>query len=160
MQLKNTTEAPIKFLVRTNAGATVTIKDGNGNDITKPEAPKVTLIVIPALATVELEDDLYECMVSAKTKVQEYDIVLAPVQGIGTKEKPVMRKTYEPTGKYKTTSLLKERISVGDLVVVEKPKLKVSLKEMAEALKALKINVSPSTHSDEEVQDLYERLCI
>ena len=134
MRLRNTTEAPISFLVRMNPTEKVT------------------------MAEVELDDDIFEKMLATKTTAQVYEDVWEPIEGVKDPKAQTKRLVKMPTGKTKVISLVGERIKCGDLVVTEKPKSKITLVEMVAKLKEMKINVTKESHTEEDVIALYEKL--
>ena len=134
MRLRNTTEAPISFLVRMNPTEKVT------------------------MAEVELDDDIFEKMLATKTTAQVYEDVWEPIEGVKDPKVQTKRLVKMPTGKTKVISLVGERIKCGDLVVTEKPKSKITLVEMVAKLKEMKINVTKESHTEEDVIALYEKL--
>lgn len=161
MRLRNKTEAPIMFYARTNAGAVVEVRGPNGESYSKEETPKATLICIPAEAEVEIEDDLWRLAIKGTTTVRVYTKVKEVIPGAIIDGKPVYKTVLEPTGATKKVNLLQERIRVGDLEITERVKNSdVELPAMIKALAAKKITVSKETHTIEEINDLYNTICI
>ena len=158
MRLRNTTEAPISFLVRMNPTEKVTVILDNGQEMEKPAKPVLRHIAIPTMAEVELDDDIFEKMLATKTTAQVYEDVWELIEGIKDPKVQTKRLVKMPTGKTKVISLVGERIKCGDLVVTEKPKSKITLVEMVAKLKEMKINVTKESHTEEDVIALYEKL--
>lgn len=157
MKVRNTTEAPIQFMVRTNAGETVTLRDQKGNEYTEEAKPNLVHVYIPALAEVELDDKVWETLGEAKTTVQEYEVEESEYEQFDEKM-TYKKRTKLPTGKLKTVSLLKIRLEKGDLKVTEKAKSTLTLQEKAEKLKDLGIPITKDTHTAEQVENLYEKV--
>ena len=158
MQVRNNTEAPIMLIARTNAGKMVEYVDNAGNKISKPEEPRTELIAIPASATVEIDDTLWLQATSGKTTIREHKEVKEVIPGQLLDKKPVYRTIMEPTGKTREVNLVNERIKAGDLIIVEKVKSKVTTADMIKALASKKITATKESHTEEEIQSLYETL--
>ena len=158
MRLRNTTQAPISFLVRMNPNEKVEVTLDNGSTIQKPAKPVLKHIAIPSEAEVELDDDIFEKMTKTKTTAQVYDEQWEDIDGLKDPKIKLKRKILVPTGKTRTISLVQERIRMGELVITEKPKSKATIQEMVDKLREMKINITKESHSNEEVTDLYERL--
>lgn len=159
MQVRNNTQAPIMLNARTNAGKVVKFVTEQGIEITKPETPQTTLIAIPAEATVEIDDKLWIQATSGKTTVREMKEVTEVIPGAIIDKKPVYRTFNEPTGVTREVNLIAERVRIGDLTIVEKVKSEVTLAAMIKALAEKKLTVSKETHTEAEIQSLYETLC-
>ena len=158
MRLRNTTQAPISFLVRMNPNEKVEVTLDNGSTIQKPAKPVLQHIAIPSEAEVELDDDIFEKMTMTKTTAQVYDEQWEDIDGLKDPKVKLKRKILVPTGKTRTISLVQERIRMGELVITEKPKSKATIQEMVDKLREMKINITKESHSNEEVTELYERL--
>jgi len=117
VRLRNTTEAPISFLVRMNPTEKVTVILDNGQEMEKPAKPVLRHIAIPTMAEVELDDDIFEKMLATKTTAQVYEDVWEPFEGIKDPKVQTKRLVKMPTGKTKVISLVGERIKCGDLVL-------------------------------------------
>ena len=158
MRLRNTTQAPISFLVRMNPTEKVEVILDNGSTIQKPAKPVLKHIAIPSEAEVELDDDIFEKMTKTKTTAQVYDEQWEDIDGLKDPKVKLKRKLLVPTGKTRTISLVQERIRMGELVITEKPKSKLTTQQMVEKLKEMKIVITKETHSEEDVLSLYEKL--
>lgn len=158
MRLRNTTQAPINFLVRMNPDEKVEVILDNGTTIQKPAKPVLKHIAIPSEAEVELDDDIFEKMTKTKTTAQVYDEQWEDIEGLKDPKVKLKRKILVPTGKTKTISLVQERIRMGELVITEKPKSKLTLQQMVEKLKEMKIIITKESHTEEDVTALYEKL--
>ena len=158
MRLRNTTEAPISFLVRMNPNEKVEVILDNGTTIQKPAKPVLKHIAIPSEAEVELDDDIFEKMSKTKTTAQVYDEQWEDIDGLKDPKVKLKRKILVPTGKTKTISLVMELVSLGNLVITEKPKSKLTTQQMVEKLKEMKIVITKETHSEEDILSLYEKL--
>ena len=158
MRLRNTTQAPISFLVRMNPNEKVEVTLDNGSTIQKPAKPVLKHIAIPSEAEVELDDDIFEKMTKTKTTAQVYDEQWEDIDGLKDPKVKLKRKILVPTGKTRTISLVMELVSLGNLVITEKPKSKLTTQQMVEKLKEMKIGITKETHSEEDVISLYEKL--
>ena len=158
MRLRNTTQAPISFLVRMNPNEKVEVTLDNGSTIQKPAKPVLKHIAIPSEAEVELDDDIFEKMTKTKTTAQVYDEQWEDIDGLKDPKVKLKRKILVPTGKTRTISLVMELVSLGNLVITEKPKSKLTTQQMVEKLKEMKISITKETHSEEDVISLYEKL--
>ena len=158
MRLRNTTQAPISFLVRMNPNEKVEVTLDNGSTIQKPAKPVLKHIAIPSEAEVELDDDIFEKMSKTKTTAQVYDEQWEDIDGLKDPKVKLKRKILVPTGKTRTVSLVMELVSLGNLVITEKPKSKLTTQQMVEKLKEMKISITKETHSEEDVISLYEKL--
>ena len=158
MRLRNTTQAPISFLVRMNPNEKVEVTLDNGSTIQKPAKPVLKHIAIPSEAEVELDDDIFEKMTKTKTTAQVYEEQWEDIDGLKDPKVKLKRKILVPTGKTRTISLVMELVSLGNLVITEKPKSKLTTQQMVEKLKEMKISITKETHSEEDVISLYEKL--
>ena len=158
MRLRNTTQAPISFLVRMNPTEKVEVILDNGSTIQKPAKPVLKHIAIPSEAEVELDDDIFEKMTKTKTTAQVYDEQWEDIDGLKDPKVKLKRKILVPTGKTRTISLVMELVSLGNLVITEKPKSKLTTQQMVEKLKEMKIVITKETHSEEDILSLYEKL--
>lgn len=158
MRLRNTTQAPINFLVRMNPNEKVEVILDNGTTIQKPAKPVLKHIAIPSEAEVELDDDIFEKMSKTKTTAQVYDEQWEDIDGLKDPKVKLKRKILVPTGKTRTISLVMELVSLGNLVITEKPKSKLTTQQMVEKLKEMKISITKETHSEEDILSLYEKL--
>ena len=158
MRLRNTTQAPISFLVRMNPNEKVEVILDNGTTIQKPAKPVLKHIAIPSEAEVELDDDIFEKMTKTKTTAQVYDEQWEDIEGLKDPKIKLKRKILVPTGRTRTISLVMELVSLGNLVITEKPKSKLTTQQMVEKLKEMKIVTTKETHSEEDVISLYEKL--
>ena len=129
--------------------------------IVKAEYPQSTLICVPALAEVEIEDELWKQATKGTTTVKIYAEVLEVIPGATMDGKPVYRTIFEPTGATKKVNLVAERIRCGDLEITEKVKgTEVEVPAMIKALAKKKITVTIETHTLDEINDLYQTLCV
>lgn len=161
MRLRNKTEAPIMFYARSNAGKVVEVTGTSGEKFSKEEHPKATLICVPAEAEVEIDDELWKLALLGTTTVKVYAKVQEVIPGALMDGKPVYKTVMEPTGATKKVNLLQERIKAGDLEITERVKgSEAELPVMIKALAAKKISVSKETHTVEEINDLYNTICI
>ena len=158
MRLRNTTQAPINFLVRMNPDEKVEVILDNGTTIQKPAKPVLKHIAIPSEAEVELDDDIFEKMSKTKTTAQVFDEEWEDIEGLKDPKIKLKRKILVPTGRTRTISLVMELVSLGNLVITEKPKSKLTTQQMVEKLKEMKIVITKETHSEEDVLSLYEKL--
>lgn len=158
MRLRNTTQAPISFLVRMNPDEKVEVILDNGSTIQKPAKPVLKHIAIPSEAEVELDDDIFEKMSKTKTTAQVFDEEWEDIEGLKDPKIKLKRKILVPTGRTRTISLVMELVSLGNLVITEKPKSKLTTQQMVEKLKEMKIVITKETHSEEDVLSLYEKL--
>lgn len=158
MRLRNTTQAPINFLVRMNPDEKVEVILDNGTTIQKPAKPVLKHIAIPSEAEVELDDDIFEKMSKTKTTAQVFDEEWEDIEGLKDPKIKLKRKILVPTGRTRTISLVMELVSLGNLVITEKPKSKLTTQQMVEKLKEMKIVTTKETHSEEDVLSLYEKL--
>ena len=158
MRLRNTTQAPINFLVRMNPDEKVEVILDNGTTIQKPAKPVLKHIAIPSEAEVELDDDIFEKMSKTKTTAQVFDEEWEDIEGLKDPKIKLKRKILVPTGRTRTISLVMELVSLGNLVITEKPKSKLTTQQMVEKLKEMKIVITKETHSEEDVISLYEKL--
>ena len=158
MRLRNTTQAPISFLVRMNPTEKVEVTLDNGSTIQKPAKPVLKHIAIPSEAEVELDDDIFEKMTKTKTTSQVYNEQWEDIEGLKDPKVKLKRKILVPTGKTRTISLVMELVSLGNLVITEKPKSKLTTQQMVEKLKEMKIIITKESHTEEDVTALYEKL--
>ena len=87
--------------------------------------------------------------------------VLEVIPGATMDGKPVYRTIFEPTGATKKVNLVAERIRCGDLEITEKVKgTEVEVPAMIKALAKKKITVTIETHTLDEINDLYQTLCV
>lgn len=157
MKVRNKTEAPIQFMVRTNAGEMVTLRDQKGNEYKEEAMPKLQHIYIPAAAEVELDDKVWEAMMATKTTVQKYEEEFGEFEQFDEKTL-YKRRTLLPTGVFQEINLIKQRVDSGDLVVTEKAKSTLTVQEKAKKLLDMNIPITKDSHTAEEIEVLYSKI--
>lgn len=159
MRVRNLSEAPIMINAYINAGKTTSHQDGHGNKVTKPEPPQHTLICIPAVCEVEIDDTLWEQATSGKTRVQIFEEERELIPEAKIDGKPVYQTVLVPTGKFRDVNLIQERVKKGDLEITMKVASKLSLADKLKNLAIKKVVVTAETHTEEEIDSLHMTLC-
>ncbi|ARM70543.1 hypothetical protein HOR75_gp17 [Shewanella phage SppYZU05] len=161
MQVKNDTEHYLGFTVRMNAGEKVHGFDANGNKITKDAQPDLRSIRIPAGATVELEDRVWELALETKSQRQGITLEIEDVQAGARKESnvaPEKMSVVHGDGNYKTFYPVRELVKAGKLVVIEKPACKLTVEQMRDKIAEAQGYPLPKEVSDELITAQYERM--
>lgn len=139
MQVQNTTDAYQGFTVRTNPDEMVHGTDAHGNKISRKALPQLVTVRIPPLATVEIEDPIWEAALLIRAKRQGIQIVKDPITiGSDNKEKKSEHhiQTVVADGVYKSYHPVREMVKNGVLVVVKAPELKITMEEMRKAIES------------------------
>ena len=109
MQLRNNETRNVQFFYRDEDGA-------------------VQFVHIPAKATVELDDKIFNQLLKSKTQVSIMELRETTIEGdtrvtmVDSKKDAVIKEYYD-TGKTKTVSLVQYSIDNGDLTIVERVKV-------------------------------------
>lgn len=121
------------------------------------EKKALDFVHIPAGATVELDDEIFEQICKPMTVVEKHDLVIQKVEAetpILMDKKDVVVKEYYPTGLTKKVNLVKEMIRTGVLTVVSR--VEVSVEEKAKFLNSQGIGVKEL--EAEQIDALYNKL--
>lgn len=121
------------------------------------ETKALDFVHIPAGATVELDDVIFEQVCKPLTVVEKQELVIQKVEAetpILMEKKDVVIKEYYSTGVTRKVNLVKELIKSGALTVVSR--VEVSDEVKAKFLNAQGIGVKDL--SPEQINDLYNKL--
>lgn len=137
MQLRNNRDfSNVQFNAYVNRGEAVSYRDPlTGATLSKAAKPVYKLIHIPPLATVEIDDELWNaiadgcfCTIKVQEEVREEIEVLSLGKG-KDKDKKATRSVLMPTGETKRVNLVDEMIKSGRITIVVEPKSKLTLEE-------------------------------
>jgi len=155
MQFRNTTDIPATITVRLNPGVKVSGVDINGNNVTKFEQPRLHTVHIPALATVEIEDGVWEKAWDTKSIVSEQ--VIEKQECAGFKKSDESTHHYisvaMKTGKTSVVFPIRERVKSGEFEIVKAPKIKLTSAEVIAELKSRGVSTELE---GQELIDLYK----
>lgn len=161
MQVRNNREhSNVQLNAYVNRGETVDYRDAlTGQKLTKPAKPSYKLIHIPPLATVEIDDKLWEAATFGSTTIKIMEEVQEPIEGLTLgKDKVATKSVLMDTGKTKKVNLVEEMVKEGRITIVVPPKSTLTKEEMQTELKAK--GVPTANDADEEtVVDLYNKVC-
>ena len=154
MQFQNTTAQPITITVRLNAGTKITGIDGHGNKITREETPRLHTVHIPAEATVEIEDHIWEKAWETKNRVDVYTIDEQKCAGWVESDTSTQHMIKVPmrTGETITVYPIREYVKSKEIVIVKPVALKIT---EAEVLAALLEKGVDTKLEGQELIDLY-----
>lgn len=117
----------------------------------------VDFVHIPAGATVELDDKIFELLCKPLTTVDVQKRVIEEIQSeapVTMDKKPLKVTEFYETGKTKVVNLFREQIKTGDFIVVERAAVtkESMLKVLAQS------GVDAAKLSDEQIVALYDKL--
>lgn len=137
MQLKNNLESNLQFFFRKNH--------------------EVDVVHIPGGSTVEIDDAIWNQLISSTTRVEQKRRIETEIEGDASvsidKQKAVI-VDYVGTGEYKTINIVASHIKAGDIKVVERPK--VGMADIDSILKENGIDISKMP--DDAKLAVYEKL--
>lgn len=125
--------------------------------ITKNGKADVDFVHIPAGATVELDDKIFEALCKPLTTINEMEMREEEIESevpVQMDKKNVRIKEFYETGKTKVVNLFKEQIKAGDFTVVSRAA--VTKEAMLKVISQAGIDASKMT--DEQVVALYDKL--
>lgn len=162
MQVKNNTQAYQGFTVRTNPGENVETVDAQGNKIVKPAMPILRTVRIPPEATVEIEDKVWEAAMATKSTRQKVTLEKEPV-AIGSDQADAKATNFilNPVGDgvQRAYFPIREMVKEGILVIVEQPKLSLTLEDMRKAIETAQGFALPKEISEEKLIQHYHKIC-
>ncbi|AEJ81445.1 gp69 [Erwinia phage vB_EamM-Y2] len=125
--------------------------------VTKNGKPDVDFVHIPAGATVELDDAIFEALCKPLTTVSVMEMKEVEIEGevpVQMDKKNVLIKEFYETGKTKVVNLFKEQIKAGDFTIVSRAAVtkEAMLKVISQA------GVDTSKMTDEQIVTLYDKL--
>ncbi|MGI4167719.1 hypothetical protein ACR2VD_27675 [Klebsiella pneumoniae] len=162
MKVRNNTKGYISFSARMNPGATRKGYDAHGNEIRREALPEIKTVTIPPLATVEVDDAIWKAAVKAKARRQKIEMSKEPVQlgtEHGSKEAAHHILTPMGDGVFKEFNPLMDRVKSGDLTIVEKVEVQLTLEQMRAAIEKAQGYPMPKEVAEELVIAQYNRVC-
>jgi len=139
MQLKNTEKRHLQFFYH--------------NESKKA----VDFVHIPAGATVELNDEIFNQICKPLTTVEKQELVIQKIEAetpILMEKKDVYSKEYYATGERRKVNLVKEMIKSGALVIVER----VAVTDEVKAKLLNSKGIATKDMTPEQLNELYEQL--
>ena len=165
MQVQNTSkDVPMTITARTNPGEVVKSKHPmTGEVITRDALPILKTAHIPAQATVELADAIWNGAWNAKSTKEVYEDKFVPFPVHDDFKAPTIdnkaltgHMERLATGKTVTVFPLRELVKSGALVIVEKPASNLSRKDKITAIQQSNKFLSiPADTSEEDLEELY-----
>lgn len=156
MELKNNNDTYVSFTVRVNPNETVKFVDAEGISREKPAKPNIRTIIIPPLATVEIEDDVWE--VAYNTMVQKN--VLEVEEEVVSKDKAnVLTKTeIYATGKVVRHYPIREMLENNTIMIKVEPTIKLSVAQMIERISKAQGYPMPANTPEDKVKEIYMKI--
>lgn len=156
MELKNNNDTYVSFTVRVNPNETVKFVDAEGISREKPAKPNIRTIIIPPLATVEIEDDVWE--VAYNTMVQKN--VLEVEEEVVSKDKNnVLTKTeVYATGKVVRHYPIREMLENNTIMIKVEPTIKLSVAQMIERISKAQGYPMPANVPEDKVKEIYMKI--
>lgn len=162
MKVRNTTQGYVSFTARMNPNEKARGVDAHGNQIVKEARPDIRTTVVPPMATVEIEDDVWRKATKAVAKRQGIRLEKDPVQ-IGTDRKDATPTHFMTTvmgdGVFKSYNPVLDLVKQGVLEIVEQPQLDLTLDEMRAAIEKAQGYPMPKEVAEELVIAQYHRIC-
>lgn len=161
MELKNNLEhANWQMLAFVNRGVMEKQRDAiTGEIVEKQQKPIYKLIHVPPLATVEIDDALWEAATFDTKRIRRlYTTKQVKIEGLkqGKKDLFKIERTY--TGETESFCLIQEQVIAGDITIVVPPKSKLTVEQMQAKLKAAGVPTAKDA-SDETITTLYNKVC-
>lgn len=156
MELKNNNDTYVSFTVRVNPNEIVKFVDAEGISREKPAKPNIRTIIIPPLATVEIEDDVWE--VAYNTMVQKN--VLEVEEEVVSKDKAnVLTKTeVYATGKVVRHFPIREMLENNTIMIKVEPTIKLSVAQMIERISKAQGYPMPTNVPEDKVKEIYMKI--
>ena len=163
MQVKNTQDHYVAFTARMNHGAKTKGIDAHGNEILKDALPQLKSVTIPPLATVEIDDAIWNAATKGKpAKRQKIVMDKEPVQ-IGTDKNGAVAEHFisVPNGSGVFTSFnpVLDLVKLGHLVIVEHAKLELTMEQMRAAVEKAQGYALPEKVDEAKLMNMYHLLC-
>ena len=163
MQVKNTQDYYVSFTARMNPGAQVKGRDAHGNEILKDALPQLKTVTIPALATVEIDDAIWNVAVKGKpAKRQGIHIEKEPVQ-VGSDSPNAQAENFisvpHGDGVRKSYNPVLDLVKQGILVIVEHAALNLTLAQMRTAVEKAQGYALPEKVDEDKLVNMYHLLC-
>ena len=163
MQVKNTQDHYVAFTARMNPGAKTKGVDAHGNEILKDALPQLKSVTIPPLATVEIDDAIWNAATKGKpTKRQKITMEKEPVQ-IGTDKSGAVAEHFisVPNGNGVFTSFnpVLDLVKQGTLEIVEHAALNITLEQMRIAVEKAQGYSLPKEVEEAKLVNMYHLLC-
>ena len=166
MQVKNNHElAPLQLHAYVNRGVMIKYPcPHTGKELEKPAKPELKLIHIPAMATVEIEDSLWEAATLGSTLIKCTEEVREPIKGVdlGKDEHGVAivatTSTLIETGETKRVNLVEQMVVEGRISIIKPVANNLTIEEMQIALKEHGVPTAKDA-TIEAVEALYNKVC-
>ncbi|MGL5015973.1 MAG: hypothetical protein ACRC6V_17095 [Bacteroidales bacterium] len=162
MKIRNTADSYTAFTARLNPNEKVYSVDDHGNKISKPAAPKLKTVVIPPLATVEIDDEIWIAANKAVAKRQKIVLAKDPVTiGSDRKDKVAEHMITTPMGDgvFRSFNPVQDLVKAGILVIEERPVPTLSIEEMRKAIEDEQGYPLPKEVAEELIVNQYNRIC-
>lgn len=160
MQVRNNDElTPVQLHAYVNRNEKISYECPiDGKTKQKLAKPRLELIHIPALATVEIDDELWNAATVGTTTRKVFEETWEDFPDIDLGKNAPKKRVLVDTGKREKVNMVQEMIKAGRITIVEHPKLTISLEDMQKALK--EAGVPTSKDADElTIRGLYDKVC-
>ncbi len=152
MELKNNKDTYASFTVRTNPKEMVKFIDQEGISREKPAKPVIKTIVIPPLATVEIEDSVWEALYN--TVVMKKVLEVEEESYSEGLTKTAVYSTGEEVRHYP----IQELIKANEIIVKTEPEIKLSVAQMSERISKAQGYPLPQNIPEDKVKELYIKI--
>lgn len=163
MQVKNTQDHYVSFTARMNPGAKTKGYDAHGNEIMKESLPQLKTVTIPPLATVEIDDAIWNAATKGKPAERQKITLEKEAVQIGTDKSGAVAEHFisVPTGNGVFTSFnpVLDLVKQGTLEIVEHAALNITLEQMRIAVEKAQGYALPKEVEEAKLVNMYHLLC-
>lgn len=167
MQVRNNHElSPVQLHAYVNRGEVIKYPcPHTGKELQRAAKPVLKLIHIPALATVEIEDELWLAATTGTTTVKIFEEAIEQIKGVDLgkdsngNQMVATTSVLNDTGKRKKVNLVHQMVVDGRITIVEPVANTMTIEEMQVLLKEAKVPTSKDA-TLEEVTELYNKVCL
>ena len=156
MELKNNKDTYASFTVRTNPKEVVKYVDLEGISREKPAKPIIKTIIIPPLATVEIEDHVWEALYNTVVMKKELEVEEEVVSK--DKEALLTKTTIHSTGLETRHYPIRALLDANDIIVKVEPEIKLTVAQMAERITKVQGYPLPQNIPEDKVKELYIKI--
>lgn len=156
MQFRNNNEnVPATISVAMSTPRTKKVNPVTGLEYIPDVIPQIHTVHIPALATVEIDDEIWLKAWSAKTTIPLYETTKEKVETGGKEEFHTILNM--PLGTTKVVYPLREQVKKGEFTIVVPPKSTLTDAQMKKALTEMGIPLDKDI-TKEQIENLYNKL--
>lgn len=167
MQVKNNHElSPVQLHAYVNRGEVIKYPcPHTGKQLERAAKPNLKLIHIPALATVEIEDELWLAATMGSTTVKIFEEAIEQIKGVDLgkdsngNQMVATTSVLHDTGKRKKVNLVQQMIEDGRITIIKPVANNLTKEEMQAKLKEHGVPTNVDAELS-EVEALYNKVCL